>query len=290
MAEMCSKSKLRLICGVQEKVFDNPRFSFVSETLKKVGDRFTQIIITKEATSYVVSERILKKTPEQKAMIRQHLEKFSGLYAGMSSKMDDFVDLFPIHPSYIEVFNKIYLIENRHILKNISLTIKEIFNKEVPVDRPGVISFDDYWPAIKSNGLLKSDVTISRVVGASEQLEEIVNRSFTKAAYKPMALQIIYALSVHRLTTNGLDVQFGLTAENLKDDLCLYLPMPEQDADFLLGAVNATLKEIMKTVSGQFIIHNDANNQYYIDVDKVVDYDERIKQKASMMAEGELNR
>lgn len=290
MAEMCSKSKIRLICGVQEKVFDNPRFSFVSETLKKVGDRFTQIIITKEATAYVVSERILKKTPEQKAMIRQHLEKFSGLYAGMSSKMDDFVDLFPIHPSYIEVFNKIYLIENRHILKNISLTIKEIFDKEVPVDKPGVISFDDYWPAIKSNGLLKSDVTISRVIGASGQLEEIVNRSFTKVAYKPMALQIIYALSVHRLTTNGLDVQFGLTAENLKDDLCLYLPMPEQDADFLLGAVNATLKEIMKTVSGQFIIHNDSNNQYYIDVDKVVDYDERIKQKASMMAEGELNR
>lgn len=290
MAEMCSKSKIRLICGVQEKVFDNPRFSFVSETLKKVGDRFTQIIITKEATAYVVSERILKKTPEQKAMIRQHLEKFSRLYAGMSSKMDDFVDLFPIHPSYIEVFNKIYLIENRHILKNISLTIKEIFDKEVPADKPGVISFDDYWPAIKSNGLLKSDVTISRVVGASGQLEEIINRSFTKEAYKPMALQIIYALSVHRLTTNGLDVQFGLTAENLKDDLCLYLPLPEQDADFLLGAVNATLKEIMKTVSGQFIIHNDSNNQYYIDVDKVVDYDERIKQKASMMAEGELNR
>lgn len=290
MAEMCSKSRIRLICGVQEKVFDNPRFSFVSETLKKVGDRFTQIIITKEATAYVASERILKKTPEQKAMIRQHLEKFSGLYGGMSSKMEDFVDLFPIHPSYIDVFNKIYVIENRHILKNISMTIKDIFDEQVPEDAPGVISFDDYWPAIKSNGLLKSDVTISRVVGASGQLEEIIDRSFAKAAYKPMAKQIIYALSVHRLTTNGLDVQFGLTAENLKDDLCLYLPMPEQDADFLLGAVNATLKEIMKTVSGQFIIHNESNNQYYIDVDKVVDYDERIKQKASMMAESELNR
>lgn len=290
MAEMCSKSRIRLICGVQEKVFDNPRFSFVSETLKKVGDRFTQIIITKEATAYVVSERILKKKPEQKAMIRQHLEKFSGLYGGMSSKMEDFVDLFPIHPSYIDVFNKIYVIENRHILKNISMTIKDIFDEQVPEDAPGVISFDDYWPAIKSNGLLKSDVTISRVVGASGQLEEIIDRSFAKAAYKPMAKQIIYALSVHRLTTNGLDVQFGLTAENLKDDLCLYLPMPEQDADFLLGAVNATLKEIMKTVSGQFIIHNESNNQYYIDVDKVVDYDERIKQKASMMAESELNR
>lgn len=290
LGEMCSKSNLRLICGVQEKIFDNPRFSFVSDTLKHVSDRFTQIIITKEATSYVVSERILKKTPEQKAFIREHLEKFCSLYSGMSSKLGEFVDLFPIHPSYIDVFNKIYLIENRHILKNISLAIKNIFNEDVPDDAPGIISFDNYWLAVKNNGLLKSDVTISRVVNASSQLEEIINRSFPKAAYKPLAIKIIYALSIHRLTTNGLDIHYGLTAENLKDDLCLHLPMPEQDADFLLGIVTTTLRDIMTTVSGQFIIYNDANNQYYIDVDKVVDYDEKIKQKASLMAEGELDR
>lgn len=290
LGEMCSKSKLRVIFGVQEKIFDNPRFSFVSDNLKHVSDRFTQMIITKEATSYVVSERILKKTPEQKALIRKHLEKFSMLYTGMSSRMDEFVDLFPIHPSYIDVFNKIYLIENRHILKNISMTIRDIFNRDVPENEPGIISFDNYWPAIKSNGLLKSDVTINRVVTASGQLEDIINRAFPKAAYKPLAIKIIYALSVHRLTTNGLDVHFGLTAENLKDDLCLFLPMPEQDADFLLALIKTTLKDIMTTVSGQFIIYNDANNQYYIDVDKVVDYDEKIKQKASIMADGELNR
>lgn len=290
LGEMCSKSKLRVIFGVQEKIFDNPRFSFVSDTLKHVSDRFTQIVITKEATSYVVSERILKKTPEQKALIRKHLEKFSMLYTGMSSRMDEFVDLFPIHPSYIDVFNKIYLIENRHILKNISMTIRDIFNRDVPENEPGIISFDNYWPAIKSNGLLKSDVTINRVVTASGQLEDIINRAFPKPAYKPLAIKIIYALSVHRLTTNGLDVHFGLTAENLKDDLCLFLTMPEQDADFLLALIKTTLKDIMTTVSGQFIIYNDANNQYYIDVDKVVDYDEKIKQKASIMADGELNR
>ena len=50
LGEMCSKSKLRVIFGVQEKIFDNPRFSFVSDTLKHVSDRFTQIVITKEAT------------------------------------------------------------------------------------------------------------------------------------------------------------------------------------------------------------------------------------------------
>ena len=212
------------------------------------------------------------------------------LYTGMSSRMDEFVDLFPIHPSYIDVFNKIYLIENRHILKNISTTIRDIFNQQVSEEAPGIISFDNYWPAIKSNGLLKSDVTINRVVTASGQLEDIINRAFPKAAYKPLAIKIIYALSVHRLTTDGLDVHFGLTAENLKDDLCLFLPMPEQDADFLLALIKTTLKDIMTTVSGQFIIYNDANNQYYIDVDKVVDYDEKIKQKSSVMADGELNR
>lgn len=289
--EMCSKCNLRIMLGIQEKIFDNPKFSFVSDTLKHVSDRFTQMEITKEDTEYVVSERILKKTPEQKALIRKHLEKFSSLYGGMSSRMDEFVDLFPIHPSYIDVFNKVYLVENRHILKNISKVIKDIFDQEVPEEAPGIYSFDTYWPAIKSNGLLKSDVTISKVVNASTQLEDIINRSFPHKVYKPMAIQIIYALSVYRLTTNGLDVQFGLTAENLKDDLCLYLQgMPENDADFLLGVVSATLKDIMTTVSGQFIIHNDANNQYYIDVDKVVDYDEKINQKASVLDPDELNR
>ena len=67
MGEMCSKSKLRIIFGVQEKIFDNPKFSYVSDTLKKVSDRFTQLVITKESTAFVVSERILKKTAEQKS-------------------------------------------------------------------------------------------------------------------------------------------------------------------------------------------------------------------------------
>ena len=290
LGEMCSKSKIRVIFGVQEKIFDNPKFSFVSDTLKKVSDRFTQLIITKEATSYVVSERILKKTAEQKALIRSHLEKFSGLYTGMSSRMEEFVDLYPIHPSYIDVFNKISVIETRHILKDISSTIKSIFSENVPEEAPGIYSFDSCWAAIKNNGMFKSDPMISRVVNASSQLEDIIERSFPKPVYKPLAKKIVNALSVHRLTTNGLDVQFGLTAENLKDDLCLYLPLPEQEAEFLLGLVATTLKDIMTTVSGQFIIHNDANNQYYIDVDKVVDYDEKIKQKASFLADSELNR
>lgn len=290
LSEMCSRSALRIILGVQEKIFDNPRFSFVSDTLSHVKDRFTQVIITKDATGYVVSERILKKSPAQKNFIRQHLEKFCSLYDGMSSRLDDFVNLFPIHPAYIDVFDKIYLIENRHVLKSISLAIKNIFDDAVPDDAPGIISFDDYWPTVKSDIFPKNhDETIRRVVEASGKLENIINRSFRKTVYKPLAIKIIYALSVHRLTTGGLDLRYGLTAENLRDDLCLYLPLPEKDANFLLGVVRQTLDDIIQTVSGQFIIRNEDNGQFYIDVDKTIDYDENIRQKASFAPPDELN-
>jgi energy-coupling factor transporter ATP-binding protein EcfA2 len=99
LGEIIKTSRLRAIFGVQEKLFDNPSFSFVSNTLNRVKDRFEQVTIRKEDTAYVVSERILKKTPEQKALIREHLQKFCSLYTNMSERMEEYVDLFPIHPS-----------------------------------------------------------------------------------------------------------------------------------------------------------------------------------------------
>ena len=290
LSETCAKSTLRIVFGVQEKIFDNPRFSFVADTLRHVSDRFTQVIITKDATSYVVSQRILKKTPAQKDFIRKHLNKFCPLYHDMNPRLEEFVDLFPIHPAYIDVFDKIHLIENRHVLKNISLAIKNIFDSDVPNDAPGVISFDDYWQAVKSDIFSTHQEIIDRVVEASGKLEDVINRSFQRQAYKPLAIKIIHALSVHRLTTNSLDLRIGLTAENLRDDLCLYLPdLPEQTDDFLLTAVRFTLKEIMRTVAGQFMVRNEDNDQFYIDVDKTIDYDENIRSKATLVTPDELN-
>lgn len=155
LGEIIKSSRLRAIFGVQEKLFDNPSFSFVSNTLNRVKDRFEQVIIRKEDTAYVVSERILKKTPEQKALIREHLQKFCSLYTNMSERMEEYVGLFPIHPSYIEVFNKIYIIENRHILKNISEIIRRILDDEITDEFPGIVSFDSYWSFIKKTLPLK---------------------------------------------------------------------------------------------------------------------------------------
>ena len=47
VGEFIKSSRLRFICGVQEQLFDNPTFSFVSDTLSKIKDRFEQVIIRK---------------------------------------------------------------------------------------------------------------------------------------------------------------------------------------------------------------------------------------------------
>lgn len=290
LGESIKNSRLRAIFGVQEKLFDNPRFSFVSQTLNRVKDRFEQVIIRKEDTAYVVSERILKKTPDQKAFVREHLLKFCSLYSNMSERIEEYVDLFPIHPSYIEVFNKIYIIENRHILKNISEIIRGILDKNVDKTSPGIISFDSYWTFIRENLALRTDANIKEVVEKSSVLEEIINRSFPKIIYKPLALQIIQALSVHRLTTGDISIRAGLTTENLRDDLCLYIAnMPDQSSDTLQSVVRTVLKDIMITVSGQFIESNADNGQYYLDLKKDIDYDEKIAQKAAILDEHSIN-
>jgi hypothetical protein len=127
-------------------------------------------------------------------------------------------------------------------------------------------------------------------VEKSGQLEAIITRSFPKRLYKPLALKIINALSVHRLTTGDIQLRAGLTSENLRDDLCLYLPgLPDQSSDTLQTLVQTVLKDVMTTVSGQFIDHDEDNGQYYLDLKKDVDYDEKITQRAATIADDSLN-
>lgn len=291
VGEFIKNSRFRLICGIQEQLFENPAFSFVSKSLNRVKDRFEQVIIRKEDTAFVVAERILGKTPEQKAKVREHLLPYCSLYSEMSERLEDFVELYPIHPSYIDTFNKVYIAEKREVLKTISITVKRLLDEEIPEEAPGIVSFDSYWNFIKDNYARKSEAEIKEVMDKSAVLEDKIARSFPKKAYKPMALQIINALSVHRLTTSGIDVRIGLTAENLKDELCLFINnMPEMEPEFLLSMIQTVLKDIISLVSGQFIEFNNDNGQYFLDLKKDIDYDAKISQRADMLSDDDLNR
>ena len=80
LGEVCRSVRFRFVAGLQESLFDNPRFQFVADSLVRVRDRFQQLRIIREDVAFVVSERLLRKTPEQRARIREHLAQFAPLY------------------------------------------------------------------------------------------------------------------------------------------------------------------------------------------------------------------
>lgn len=290
LGEIIKSTRFRFISGVQEALFDNSAFRQVSSSLLKMKDRFEQVLIRSEDIAYVAQNRVLRKTPAQKAQIREHLQNFCPLYQNMADRLEDYVDMFPIHPAYIDTFQHIITVEKREVLKTISETIAAIINNEIDPQRPGVVSYDTYWKRIKENPSLRTDPAVHEVLSKSTVLEDIIARNFPKAAYRPIALQVIYALSVHRLTTGTLDAKLGLTAQSLKDDLCLYIPMPIMEEDFLLSTVITVMRDILNTVSGQFIEYNKDNNQYYLDLKKDIDYDKKIQEKADFLGNDALNR
>ncbi len=294
IGEVCKDLRFRFIAGVQEAIFDSPRFSFVADSIRRVKDRFEQILIARKDVKFVVAERLLKKTADQQVKIREYLIPFAKFYGRMNERMDEFVRLFPVHPDYIDTFERVTAVEKREVLKTLSLAMKKLLNQNVPDDRPGVIAYDSYWTTLRENPSFRAVPDIKAVIDCSMVLESRIQQAFTRPAYKPMATQLIHALSVHRLTTGDIYAPLGATAEELRDGLCLFQPGIEElggdPADDLLSQVETVLREIHKTVSGQFISSNPDNRQYYLDLKKTDDFDALIEKRAESLDSSQLDR
>ncbi len=295
IGEVCKDLRFRFIAGVQEAIFDSPRFAFVGQqVLRVVRARFEQVHIAKTDVKFVVAERLLKKNADQQVKIREYLTPFAKFYGRMNERMDEFVRLFPVHPDYIDTFERVAAVEKREILKTLSLAMKKLLNQNVPDDRPGVIAYDGYWTTLRENPSFRAVSDIKAVIDISQVLESRIQQAFTRPAYKPMALRLIHALSVHRLTTGDIHATLGATPEELRDGLCLFQPMIDElggdPADDLLSQVETVLREIHKTVSGQFISSNPDNRQYYLDLKKTDDFDALIEKRAESLEDQELDR
>jgi hypothetical protein len=292
LGEVAALTGFRFLGGVQETLFDNPRFGFVAAQLRRVRDRFEQVRISREDIAFVVAHRLLRKDDAQLAAITEHLRPFTHLYGQLAERLEVFAQLFPIHPAYIETFERVYVAEKREVLKTFSQAMHERLDQEVPSDRPGLIAYDHYWDILRSDPSMRNLADVGEVVDKSNVLEGRVRHAYTREYLKPMALRIIHALSVQRLTTGDIRAKLGVTAEELRDGLCLYTPMPEEaaSANFLLAQVQVALREIMRTVSGQYISHNEENDQYYLDLDKDVDFAAKIAERGAFMDDPDLNR
>lgn len=295
IGEVSKHLRFRFVAGVQEAIFDSSRFQHVADSLRRVKDRFTQVLLARQDVSFVVAERLLKKSADQQDKIRNYLTPFAKFYSSMNERMDEYVRLFPVHPDYIGTFERLIFTEKRGALVTLRDQIQAILGDDVPADKPGLIGYDKFWDTVTSNSVLRADPNIGPVLKVSEVLAERVQKAFTRPAYRPMALRIINGLSVHRLTTGGdIYVPIGPTAEELRDTLCLYQPgiedMGGEPASDLLSLVQTVLRETIKTVNGQFVSKAADTEQYYLDLKKDVDYDAQIEKRAEVLSDDALDR
>ena len=192
VGEVCKDLRFRFIAGVQEAIFDSPRFDHVADSLRRVKDRFEQVRIARTDVKYVVAERLLRKSGEQLARIREYLTPFTRFYGNMNERLDEFVRLFPVHPDFIDTFEQIAAIEKREVLKTLSLGMKRIIDQEPPADSPGLIAYDTYWHTLRENPSFRAVPDIKAVIDCSQVLESRITQAFTRPAYKLMALRIVH--------------------------------------------------------------------------------------------------
>jgi len=184
--------------------------------------------------------------------------------------------------------------EKREVLRTLSRAMQRVLDDDIPADRPGLIGYDNYWETLRENPSFRSVPEIRSVIECSNVLEARVKQAMPRKNYVPMALRMIHALSVHRLTHGDIYSPIGATPEELRDGLCLYDPIAAElggePAEDLLSQVETVLREIHKTVSGQFISSNPDNRQYYLDLKKSDDYDALIEKRAESLEPDHLDR
>lgn len=284
VGEVCKELRFRFIAGAQEALFDTDRFKFVADNLRRVKDRFEQVAIVRNDISHVVAERLLRKSDEQKARIREYLTPFAKAYGDMNERLEDYVRLFPIHPGFVKTMQEISVVEKRIVLRTFSDAMKGLLHQTLPTDRPGLVAYDHYWKVLCDTPEYKAIPDVAEVIKVASKLQDRVEHAISRKAYKPMACRIVAGLAVHRLTQRDLEVALGPTAEELRDGLCLYdqmaVEMGGEVAENMATHVVTVIKEILRTVDGQFISCNQSNQQYYLDLKKSVDYETLILKRA----------
>ncbi len=294
IGEICKGSRFRFVAGVQEAIFDSPRFQFAADTLLRVKDRFEQFLIARRDVKFVVGQRLLKKTAEQEARVREHLTPFASSYGNMNERMDEFVRLFPIHPDYIDTFERISVVEKREVLKSLSQAMRRVLDDDVPSDAPSLISYDSYWDMLRENPAFRAIPSVREVIDVGTKLEERVEIAFPNPAFKPLALRLVRALGVHRLTVGDVYSEVGATAYELRDTLCVYDPAVAElggdPAEDLAGQILVVLKKARDTVDGTYVGFNRENDQFYLRVTDEPDPDTLIEKRVETLEEDSLNR
>ena len=288
LGQSCDASRFKFIFGVQEMIYHSPEFQFAAEMLQKVDDRYKDIIITKDDVAFIVKHRLLKKNEHQKQKIRKHLDTFLKFFSDMHGRTQEYVELFPVHPAYFENFEKIKIAKSqREILKTLSSQFSDLLDKEVPVDKPGLLTYDVYWEDMKKSQDLMAIPDVRKVKEVTDTIYDKIESYFinARAKKKEVAQRITNACAIKCLQ-HDLSKPNGTNVEHLVDDLCLTDKLAS-DRDFLIDIMDTTARQIITATSGQYFDENEENGEYYLRIEGGINFDQKIKDYAATLTDAQ---
>lgn len=285
LGQYSDHSKFRMMFGVQEMIYNAPEFQFAAEMLQKVNDRYIDITITKQDVQFVVQHRLLKKTDAQKEQIRGHLNKFTEYFTDLHSNFENYVELYPVNPSYFDNFSQIKIGKaQREVLKTLTQKFQAILDDEVPANAPGLICYDSYWDDLKSSDM-QTDPDIRKITEVMSTVHQKIDENFTGIRIKKVSLakRIANACAI-KILQDSLLKQNGISAENLVDDLC-YLDSTCINREMLLDVISTTAKQIITATQGQYFEKSETNQEYHLRIEGGVNYEQKVKDFAVQMSD-----
>ncbi len=258
--------------SMQENVLTDVKFTDDRDSFGRVSERFQIISISKEDIKKVISNRILNKDITQREQLRNLLSKYGEKIPQVQHKMDQFIELYPIHPYLIQIFNRLPYFERRGVIQFTMDKVKDILDEEFPL----FITYDRIYDEIASKHMIKTLDEVTPIINAVITLSSKIE--LLRISMHADAEKVIKALAVLKLyskTTNN-----GATPEELANEL-LVIDDKFTNAD----RIKLILSKLREVTDGQFIAKT-KNDYYYIDFDHDIDYDVVIQRKAENLYDG----
>jgi hypothetical protein len=265
------------IGAMQEHIFSNPKYVDEAESIGRVAERFQIITIKREDIKRVISQRVLHKTTEQRIKLEALFKEYVRFFPAIRTKLDDYIDMYPLHPYIVEIFSDLPYFEKRGVIQ---FTIQEV-EKILDNDFPHIITYDLIFDEIASKHTIKNLETVSPIVEAIQSLESKID--LLDARHQMTARSIMKSLAVLKLY--GKTNNNGATIEEIANTLLI---LPDNKKMEATDEISIIINNLRKVTDGQFISSN-KEGYYFLDLSIIVDYDHVIMRKADNLQENALN-
>lgn len=270
LAQAARAGGFRFLADTRPGLFDGPDAEIPHDVRERWAENFHTFTLGAEALAPVIAERLVPKTPEQRARLTQHLARFADQDPRLARELDRFVDLYPIHPDYLEILARMSFTAERGVWETLEAAVRRVQRQPVPPDHPGFITFDDYWHELTGDPRLKFRPEIEGVVSACRSLERQMRKAVDAPA-RLFARRLIRALAVHRLTASTIYSSFGITAEELHAALGPWnapaaaptsADPPTSAPPPALECVREMLAEIRRVDAREYLAHDAESGRY----------------------------